>query len=318
MQFITLQYTTKMKKIILAATIAVWSTFCLAAWPNKEIDIIVPYPPGGMNDRLARLIQPVLESKLRVPVIVKNMPGAGNSVAIAHVKGLKDASHTFILSQDDFIVATMFQNNLSYRDFTPVVVTGKSTLTIVGGPQQSSAKFAQQVKDGATVNIANNGVNGNSDLWLASFKTKLIVNRIPYKGGGTQMVVDLKNGALDYGVISAANAKSYIDGGLIVPIAVASIQRDPLYPKTPTIKEVGIDGYPSAVWNAIFVRNDVAPEVSATMSTVVREIVKNHPGFETLRENGMTILNYDIPQSKKFINSEVTRFEQLKKATDIK
>ena len=274
------------------------------AWPSKEITFVVPYAPGGVNDQLARLIAPDVESILQVPVQVKNMPGAANAVALNHLINEKNDNHTFLFTMDDLILGNRVSHN--FEQFYPVTIIGTVPFMIVGNSKSSIKRFQQQIHNKQTVSISNNGANGSAAFWIDQLHTSLIINPIPYKGLAPELT-DVLAGQVDYGVASVTGWHPYIQAGKLVPIAV-STGRIALYPQVPSFRELGITGPLATTWFGVFARQDTDAEVVKKFSDTVRLIVKNNTKIQNLHETGMNIVNLDIPTSSIFISKEISRF----------
>lgn len=281
------------------------------AW-SKELTLIVPYPPGGFNDILARNIQPGLEKKLNASVVIKNIPGAGNSLALAEMLASGDPDNIFIMTQDDVICGPLFQGKTTYDKLKPVSIIGHSFYIFAGAADATSSQLKFEEQQGHTINVANNGINGSAYLWLKTFRGNLKINPVPYKGIGPQVVVDIKNGSLQYSVFSAINAKQYIDAGLIAPIAVSSEQRLSIYPSAPTFKELGILVPSTSVWFGILARKDASDQRVSMINTYIREIVQNNETIQNMGKNGFIILNLSPIESKSWFMRDIQRFESIK------
>lgn len=299
-----------MKKYLLFA-ICLWSSLTYAAWPTKEITIVVPYQPGGVNDILARHVQQDLEIKYRVPVVVKNLPGAGNAVAINSVLGSPNDNHTFILSMDDFIAGPLFQGTNTYKQFKAVTVIGQSPFIVFGNNKTSVAQFKQEIKEGATVNIANAGINGGADLWIKQLQSNLKFNPIPYKGT-PPIITDTQSGVTKYGILSLSSPYSQIKNKTLIPIMVSSATRNPLYPDVPTFHELGFKGVRAGTWFAILTPLTTNSEATLSMSKAVQESVANNANIQEFQTKGLHLINLNLEKSNNFYNQEILRFETFK------
>jgi len=277
------------------------------AWPTKDITIIVPYPPGGTNDRIARQMAPDLESILKVGVKVLNMPGAASAVAVNHIVNNNNDNHTFMLTLDDFIFGQLSQTNSHLDKFTPITIIGRTPFMLVGNKKSSVEQFKKQIQNQATVNLGGGPIGqSGANIWINQLQTNVIFNNIPYKGS-TQMIPDLVSGTLDYAIASTAAMDQSINSGFVTPIMISSTDRIKQYPKVPTFQELGIKGNPSGAWWGMFTRTDTTPEAIDKMSDTVRFIVKNNDGIQQLKSVGVNLVNYNVEDSKKFINSEINK-----------
>jgi tripartite-type tricarboxylate transporter receptor subunit TctC len=283
-----------------------------ARWPTKEITLIVPYPPGGMNDQIARIIQPDLERVLKVTVTVQNLPGAANAVAINHVLSRPNDNHTFIVSMDDFVTGPLYQNNRSYTAFKSINVIGTVPYLILGGRTASVSEFKNQIDNRHTVNIGSNGINSGSELWLKNLQSSLKFNTIPYKGG-SQLLADVMAGHSEYGVISITAAYPMILNGDLIPLVQSGMNRSAVLPLVPTQAELGLSGLPAIAWFSIFTRNDTMDSASKKFSDEVRMIVAENSKIQRFKSTGMDITNLNYTQSALFFQQQIEHFEHHKK-----
>lgn len=287
------------------------------AWPSKEITLIVPYPPGGVNDQIARYMAPDLESILRVPVQIKNMPGAANSVAINYILTRDNDDHTFMITMDDFVLGPLYQGNRSYQNFQATNIVGRVPYVLFGGPRADLKKFQKQIKSGATVNVGNNGANGGAHLWITGLQSPLVVNSIYYKGS-TPVLADVTAGHTEYGVSSIAASYQFVKDSRLVPLMTSGAQRSATYPTVPTAKELGFRGPDSQTWFGIFTRKNTSAAAVARFSDVSGIIIKNNPRMQEFAVSGMNIVNLRGVQAEEFFQKEIKHFENSKRSTDTK
>lgn len=297
-----------MEKIIFFILTVFLTTISHAAWPTREISLIVPYPPGGINDQIARIIQPDLEGIFKIPVTVHNLPGAANAVAINHVMHRPNDNHTFIVSMDDFVTGPLYQNSKSYMAFKSINIVGTVPYLIFGGRSATISKLAKQIENGQIVNIGSNGINSGSELWLKNLASSLKFNTVPYKGG-SQLLTDVMAGHAEYGVISITAAYSMIQNGDLTPLVQSGKRRSVAFPEVPTQSELGLSGTPSIAWFSVFTRNDTPDSASEKFSTAVRVIIANNPKIQKFRNTGMDIMNLNYTESHLFFQQQIAHFE---------
>ena len=283
------------------------SNVCFA-WPTQTITVVVPYPPGGVNDQLARLFQPDLESIFQVPVQIKNLPGAGNSAAINYMMSHND-NHTFMITMDDLITGPLSQQTRHYNNFKILTVIGQSPYVVFGGPTAGVDKFKNQIRQHKIVNVANNGLNGGAYLWTTGLQSPLTINPIPYKGGGPLML-DVIAGHTEYGVISLPAVHTQLQKGNAIPIMVSTRDRHPLYPLVPTYTELGFRGPPAVTWFGVFTRTDTSTTACEQFSNAVRLIVSNNTGIQQLTASGLSLTNLPTRSAEQFFNQQIKLFEQ--------
>lgn len=302
-----------MKKLLTSILFALWATVATAAWPTKPITVIVPYPAGAWGDSLARIFQPELEDQLKVPVVIKFMPGAANSVAINHVLTEDNDDHTFLQINDDFITAQYVVGTKLYEKFTPVTIWATYPFVIYGGPNSSTDKFKQQIQRGETVNIGNLGIGGAMHLWTANVKSTLTFNPVPYKGAAP-LLVDVLGGHIEYGMgnLVTSQAQQFLEEGKIHTIMVTTPNRHPLYKNVPTYRELGFKGDPLVGWLGFVARKDTSTEAIEKMSTALRNVVQNHPKIQEEVKRGVIPINLNVQESQKLFNDAVRKTETIK------
>jgi tripartite-type tricarboxylate transporter receptor subunit TctC len=271
----------------------------------------VPYPPGGVNDQIARFLQPDLESILRVRVTVLNLPGAANSVAINHVMNKPNDNHTFIISMDDFILGPLYQNQLTYKEFVATNIIGAVPFVFYGGADANLAKFKSQIKNRATVNVGNNGANGSAHIWTTGLESPLTINPIFYKGA-SQTITDVIAGHAEYGVTSVTATNKFIESGRLKAIMLSSAKRSHLYPDVPTAQELGFRGPPAQTWFAAFARKDTDPQTLKIFSDRVRLIAANNVKIQNMRNDGMDLINLSNQPANTFYTDQISKFEKIK------
>jgi len=290
---------------LLSFLLAMAMSFAVHAWPTRDITIIVPYGPGGSVDGLARASAPDLQQRLGVNVVVQNMPGAFNQIAMNHViKNIND-NHTFILSVDDVIAgaAPGPQRNNSYLEFTPVTVIGYAPFVLVGAPANTVDSLRQQVRSNQTINVGT--VSTASGSWLAQLQPK-IINPVQYKGTAQQFT-DLAGNNIAYNVGSIVAWEPFIQGGMINLVAVGSTQRLAKYANVPTFQEVGFKGTASGQWWAVFARKDTDPDAISKFSQAMRAVVASNDRIKKIAEPGMDLINLDLTQSRRFVTTEIDK-----------
>jgi tripartite-type tricarboxylate transporter receptor subunit TctC len=298
-------------KTIIGILLGIISTAALA-WPNQPITIVVPYPPGGVNDQIARFMQPDLESILKVPVVVENKPGAANAMAINYVLSKPNNDHTFIVSMDDFVVGPLYKDSKSYQEFKAINVVGTVPYLLYSGSTGSLANFKKQIKNNSTVNVGNNGVNSGSHLWTSNLTSTLKINSIFYKGS-TPMITDVVAGHTEYGASSIASSYPMVKSGKLIPIMQSGSKRSATYPNVPTQRELGFKGATSTTWFAIFTKNNTSDIASKRFAEAARIIIANNPNIQEFKNTGMDISNLGYNESESFFKQEIQQFENNKR-----
>ena len=245
-------------------------------WPTKSISLVVPFPAGGSNDVVARLVGESVRKRLGQPVLVDNKPGANGSLGVeTTLRGAKD-QHTFLVASDSVSLLPLFRSmpwDLT-KTFTPIAVLSFQPIVIVTAPS-SGIKTIQDLQARAKgkpdqVSYASSGQGSIQHLVGELFSQNLGINllHIPYKGGG-QAVNDVISGQVSLAVLGAAAVLPHIKSGKLIALAVSTKRRSIILPDTPTLSESGAGDIDVPQWSAMFaVEVTPAPVVSQLRKAV--------------------------------------------------
>jgi len=261
-----------------------------AAFPSKTIRFVVPYPPGGPTDLMARMLQPELQSRLGVTVIVDNKGGAGGNTGSAEVAKQAPADgHTLLLAASGpmavnaSLYASMPFNPLT--DLAPVVQISAFPLVLEVHPSlgvKTVAEFLALAKAGKPALSYASAGNGTpqhlaGELFNTSLGVKL--SHIPYRGAGPALN-DLIGGQVNVMFDIVGSSLPHIQAGKLIPLAVTSSERTKVLPQVPTLAEAGVPGYQITGWHGIAVRAGTPQPVIDKLNATVNAIFKD-PAFRT-------------------------------------
>lgn len=239
-------------------------------WPSRPISFVVPFPPGGSNDVVARLVGENIRKRLGQAVLVDNKPGANGSLGVeATLRTAKD-QHTFLVASDSVSLLPLFRTmpwDLT-KTFTPVAVLSFQPIVVVTAPS-TGLKTIQDLQARAKgkpdqVSYASSGQGSIQHLVGELFSQNLGINllHIPYKGGG-QAVNDVIAGQVAVAVLGAAAVLPHIRSGKLVALAVSTKRRSAILPDTPSLSESGAGDIDVPQWSALFaVEGTPAPVIS--------------------------------------------------------
>lgn len=228
-------------------------------WPAKAVTLVVPFPPGGSNDVVARLVGDSVRQRIGQTVVIDNKPGANGALGVDAVLRAPKDHHTFLVASDSVSLLPLFRQtpwDLT-RTFTPVAVLSVQPVVVV----TSAASGLKSIKDLQAlarskpdqVPYASSGQGSIQHLLGELFAQGLGINllHIPYKGGG-QAVNDVVAGQVTVAVLGAAAVLPHIKSGKLVALAVSTRQRSPTLPDTPTLAESGAGDIDVPQWSALF------------------------------------------------------------------
>lgn len=258
------------------------STSALAAWPEKPVRLIVPQPPGGFNDTVARLLAQKLGDTWKQPVVVENQPGAGGQIGTAAAARAAGDGYTLLIVSFAHATNPYLRKNLPYdtaKDFKPVVLIGQTpNLMVVRA--DSPYKSQQDLMKAARANpgamtYGSSGAGTSPHLAMEMFKSmaKVDMVHVPYKGGAP-MVTDLLGGRVDVVFDNVPNMMPFVASGKLRALSVSSSQRTDLVSGVPTTAEAGVPGFGMTAWYGLVVPAKTPNEVVAKINAEVDRILK--------------------------------------------
>lgn len=270
---------------ILAALLfgAVLSLPAQAAYPDKPIRWIVPFPPGGAMDGIARTLAEQLASKFGQPVVVENKPGAGGNLGVAAAARAPADGYTMVITSIGMVTNRHFYATLSYdpfKDFVPVSQLAVVPNMLVVNPGRVKARslrdlIAEAKSRPGKMTFASAGkgtsIHLAGELFMAMTGTEIL--HIPYRGSGPAMR-DLLGGQVDMMFDSIASARPHVQAGKLVALAVTTANRSSTMPEIPTMAEAGVPGYDLSPWFGVFMPAGTPPEVVRTMNAALIEAMK--------------------------------------------
>jgi tripartite-type tricarboxylate transporter receptor subunit TctC len=248
-------------------------------YPNKPIRIIVPYPPAGFNDTLARTVGQKLTDAWGQPVVVDNRPGGGTLIGTDLVAKAAPDGHTLLITPFAFAVNPSIFKKLPYdpiKDFAPITLAASTPNLLVVNPavpvKSVKELLATAKSNPAKLNYASTGTGSSNHLSMEKFKQMAGVDivHVPYKGSAPA-VTDLIGGQVNLMFDNIPNVLPHVKAGKLRALAVTSPQRSPHVPDVPTVIEGGVPGYEVTVWFGISAPAGTPEPVLTKLNT---EIVK--------------------------------------------
>ena len=314
-----------MKKLLcaLGASMTVASAM---AWPDKTVTIVVPFPPGGSTDLIARTLQPRLQEKLGGTFVVDNKPGATGTIGATQVVRSAPDGHTlFVSSLGPFVIAPhLFKVTYDAPkdfDYISVAVQAPNVLVVpAASPHKTMADvLAFQKANPGKMTFASSG-NGSSDHLTAELywqQTGTSGVHVPYKGGGPVMT-DLLGAQVDSSFMNINTAMPQIVAGKLRALSITSAQRSPLLPNVPTLDELGIKDANVYSWQAVAGPKGMPAEVKAKLHAAIRDALNDPAVKPKLLELGFEVVASTPEQFTAFQAAEFARWQKLIQARNIK
>ena len=309
----------------LAAVPAVARAQGAADWPKGQIKIIVPFPPGGSTDPVARIIQAKLIELAGWNVIIDNKPGGTGAVGSAIAAKSAPDGQTWMITFDSHILNPAFAPNLPYKDsdLFNVMQIGRTPQAIMAHPDRPYKTFADAVADARKrPGKGNVGVLGASQalvlMTLIKKENDVDLNLIPYKGGGP-LNQDILAGVTDVAIGSLTSSSPHIVSKKVRAIGVTGENRTPALPDTPTLIEQGVKGFPSYSWWGVYAPAGTPRPIVDRMHAEITKAVRSPDVTQKFVDVfNMEILTSSPEQFAAYQKSEQERWFKVIKDNDIK
>lgn len=297
------------------------------AYPLRPVRIVIPYPPSGGNDIVARAYADELTRRLGQQVVIDNRPGGMTIIGTELVaKSPADGYTLLVSSHSTFAIIPNINTKLPYdvqRDFAPVALLAIQPFALAVHPSLSVHNIRQLIalaraQPGAlTYATSGIGTGGHFCGELLKTMTGINLRHIPYKGGGPALT-DVVGGHVSMIVTSLSAERPFIQAKRLRLIAVTSAQRTRLAPEAPTMAESGVTGYEMRGWNAMMAPRGTPPAIIARLNTEVVAMVKSPEARERLDAQGYEPEASSQRQLAELIQSELARYATLVKLTGLK
>jgi len=290
-----------------------------ADWPKTAIKIISPYPAGGSNDSVTRLISDRLSPTLKQTITVENVPGKDGVIASEIVAKSKPDGSNFVMLASPHTANYHFYEKLPYEtltEFTPIVQVVKVPLFLLvpaNSPIKSvSDLMAAAAKQPSSLKISTTGTGGGPHLALMVFKsvTKTEINQAPYLGD-VPALNDMKAGNVDAGIHPIISALPDIKSGKLRAIAVFGSSRSALLPDVPCLGEFGYLNTEVYAWFGLAGPAHLPKEIVSRLNKDVNDILEQADVKQKLADMGMVPLGGTTEQYRKFIHEDFNKWQTL-------
>lgn len=296
-------------------------------WPSKSIRWIVPFPPGGAMDVIARALADKSSKSLGQAIIVENKPGAGGNIGAELVARSDADGYTMIITSIGMATNKFLYPKLAYdpvKDFSPVSLVAVVPNVLVTNATQRNVKTVSDVIANAkaqpgllTYASAGNGTSIHLAGEVFTSLAKIDMQHIPYKGSGPA-VTDLIGGQVNYMFDSITSAKPHITSGKLRPIGLTTIKRSKSLPGVPTIAESGLPGYDVTPWFAVFVPSGTPALIVKKLNGVLVSSLKSPEIMEKFDNIGAEPIGLSPEETAKYLNKEIERWGKVISTNGIK
>ena len=296
-----------------------------ARFPERPIQLLVPFGPGGIADLTARAVAEVMSQRLGQSVVVDNRPSAGSIVASQAVASAKPDGHTLLLMSNGNAVSVGLFKKLPYdpqRGFAAISTLGYFDigLFVPAASRFASLRDVLAFAKGSPgkLNVGTIAVGSTQHLAAKLFETVagIDVLVVPYKGSPAVLTA-LRAGEVDIAFEIAGPMIPQVQAGVIKALAVSSDKRNPALPEIPTVQQAGVAGYNVASWNALAAPAGTPAEVVATLNRAAREAVASPAVQDKLGKLGMRLAASTPAELDALLSSEIKRWGDVIRAAKI-
>jgi tripartite-type tricarboxylate transporter receptor subunit TctC len=295
-------------------------------WPTKPVRFIVPYPPGGGTDVIARIVQSRLGEVLGQQVVIENRGGAGGALGTEQAAHAAPDGYTFLFTLSSHTINPVLYK-LNYdteRDFagvTLIVSVPQLIATQPGSPIQSLQDVVRLAKEKpGALNFASvgNGTPSHIAGELIKLKTGIDMVHIPYKGGGPA-VADTLGGQVSFAIVTMPAAISHVRAGKLRALAVTTLKRNPGAPEIPTVAEaLKLSDYEVDSWYALFAPAKTPSAIVAKMQKAVAQTIQLPDVKQKLLEQGGDTVGSTPEYLERIVKAELRKWPEVVKAAKIR
>lgn len=310
-----------LKKVLVAslATLVTAGAFA-QAYPNKPITIVVPFPPGGSTDNVARAIGPKMTAELGQSIVIENKAGATGAIGATAVKRSTADGYTMLVASIGVYATNPFlQNGLQYdplKDFDLLTVAVRAPNVLVASPNFPANNIKELMdylkKNPGKTSFATSGAGSSDHLTTALFWQKSGTSgvHVPYKGGSPAMA-DLLGSQVDVSFQNINVVVKHVEAGKLKAIAITSDKRSPILPNVPTLAESGIKDVDVYSWQGVAAPKGLPADVKKKLHASVVNALNAPDVKKNMTDVGFEIVANTPEQFEQFLKKELARWKTV-------
>ena len=313
--------------IALAALLAAGSTPSFAEYPDRTIEIVVPYTPGGTVDLLARALAPRLTDAWGQPVVILNRPGAGGSVGADAVAKAAPDGFTFLISTNSPLTTNLaLYPSLGYepmRDFEPVILAGENSLVLAANPNlpvnnlKELIALAKSKPGELNAATSGNGSTGHLSLATLNKQAGVSITHVPYRGGVPSLMAAI-SGEVQLVFSDVVPAVPQIRDNRLKPIGLTGLRRAGVAPGIPTFNESGLPGFSITAWIGVVAPKGTARDIVQKLNSEIGRALKDPEFAARISAIGIDPLGSTPEEFAAFLPKEIERWKQIVQDANVK
>jgi|688.fasta_scaffold112565_2 tripartite-type tricarboxylate transporter receptor subunit TctC len=312
--------------VVLASMMLNAAPHAQEAFPSRPVRMVVPYPPGGIGDFVARLIAPKWSEALKQQIVVENRPGAGSNIGIDHVAKAAPDGYTVLLFDSALVVNASLYTRLSYdarRDLAPIMIVGRTPLVLAVHPTLPVANVTELIAlararpGGLTYASAGSGTLVHLAAEMLKTAASIDIVHVPYKGAG-QAILDVIGGQVPMMFAVPGTARAHIASGKLRPLALTGEKRFSGLPAVPTFAEAGVRGMDASLIVGLMVPARTPAAVLATLHDTLASVTAHPEIIGKLGESGMDMVRSAPQPSEAILANEFALWERVVRSSGAK
>jgi tripartite-type tricarboxylate transporter receptor subunit TctC len=291
------------------------------SYPSKPVRVVVPYPPGGSTDIVARVIGEQLSQSMGQRFVVDNRPGAGGNIGMQLAAGAEPDGYTVVVGTTAHAINMTLFKDLPYdtvKDFEPIALLTEIPLILVVNPAveaQSVADLIALAKERpGTLNVASSGNGQSTHLAAEMFNAMagIKLTHVPYKGSAPA-ITDVVAGHVQLMFDTVMSALPHVQAGKLRALAVSGAERAPVAPDVPTIAEAALPGYEAIAWNGLFAPAGTPRAIIDQLNAEVVKALQSEKVKEQLASLGATTRPTMPNEFSTYVRDEVSKWAKVVK-----
>jgi tripartite-type tricarboxylate transporter receptor subunit TctC len=295
-------------------------------YPTQPIKIVVPFPPGGATDIIARIIGQKMSERMGVSVIIENKAGANGNIASEAVSRAAADGYTLLYNTSSLALSPALYKNLTFdtqKDLAPVILTTVVPMLLAVNPSvpvNNVMELAALLKSKpGLITFGSAGIGNITHLapLLMMDQLGVTANHIPYKGSAPS-VMAVVAGEVQFDMEPMAVGLQFAKEGRLKPLAVTTLQRSPALPNVPTLDESGMKGFEVGAWQGIMAPGKTPPAIISRLNTEITQIIALPEIKEKLLSHGAQVLGSTPEQYASYLDAEIKRWDKVVKESNTK
>ena len=288
------------------------------AWPARPVRLVVPFPPGGLIDNMARLVGSRLSQELGQPVVIDNNPGAGGNVGAAEVARAPADGYTLLMASPALTISPAIYKNLPYQpsQLAPVALLGRVPNVLLVNPASGIGKVQDLVSRAKAkpgqLNYASNGNGTSLHLSAELFKrrSETFITHVPYRGAAAAITA-LLSGEVDMMFDNLPSAIGQIQAGKLRALAVTTAQRSTALPDVPTLAEAGMEGFNVSAWFGVAAPAGLPAPVATRLADALQKVVQQPEVAAAMQRQGADPAFMDAASAAAALNADAAQWKQV-------